>query len=104
MDVRPTPEQELLRRTIREFAEREIRPNIMAWDEAQHFPLELLPKLAAATEALRGGVARVQVRRIERARQGAASGHGRAEAGSFLVGEGDDHLGTAVRSFIANTS
>ena len=47
MNLRPTAEQELLRRTVREFAETEIRPHVMAWDEAQHFPSELLPKLAA---------------------------------------------------------
>jgi alkylation response protein AidB-like acyl-CoA dehydrogenase len=39
-------EQELLRRSIREFAETEIRPHVMTWDNAQHFPTELLPKLA----------------------------------------------------------
>jgi alkylation response protein AidB-like acyl-CoA dehydrogenase len=47
MDLRPTPEHELLRRTVREFAEAEIRPHVMAWDEAQAFPLSLVPKLAA---------------------------------------------------------
>jgi len=47
MDVRPTAEQDLLRSTIREFAEREIRPHVMAWDEAQAFPPELVPKMAA---------------------------------------------------------
>ncbi len=47
MDFRPTEEQELLRRTVREFAESEIRPHVMEWDEAQHFSEELLPKLAA---------------------------------------------------------
>jgi alkylation response protein AidB-like acyl-CoA dehydrogenase len=47
MNLRPTAEQELLRRTVREFAEAEIRPHVMVWDEAQHFPTELLPKLAA---------------------------------------------------------
>jgi alkylation response protein AidB-like acyl-CoA dehydrogenase len=39
-------EQRLLRKSVREFAERELRPHVMAWDEAQHFPQELLPKLA----------------------------------------------------------
>jgi len=39
-------EQGLLRRSIREFAEAEIRPRVMEWDNAQHFPVELLPKLA----------------------------------------------------------
>jgi len=47
MDFRPSDEQELLRRTVREFAEAEIRPHVMEWDEAQHFPMDLLPKLAA---------------------------------------------------------
>src|SRR6476619_7471993 len=46
MDFRPTDEQEILRRTVREFAEAEMRPHVMEWDEAQHFPMELLPKLA----------------------------------------------------------
>jgi alkylation response protein AidB-like acyl-CoA dehydrogenase len=46
VDFRPTEEQAILRRTVREFAEAEIRPHIMEWDEAQHFPMDLLPKLA----------------------------------------------------------
>ena len=46
MDFRPTDEQDLLRRTVREFAEAEIRPHVMEWDEAQHFPMDLLPRLA----------------------------------------------------------
>ena len=47
MDLRLTPDQDLLRRSIREFAETEIRPHVMEWDESQHFPSELRPKLAA---------------------------------------------------------
>jgi alkylation response protein AidB-like acyl-CoA dehydrogenase len=47
MDFRPTDQHELLRRTVREFAEGEIRPHVMTWDEAQHFPSELVPRLAA---------------------------------------------------------
>ncbi|OFW05919.1 MAG: acyl-CoA dehydrogenase [Acidobacteria bacterium RIFCSPLOWO2_02_FULL_68_18] len=47
MDLRFTEDQELLRRAVREFAESEIRPHVRGWDEAQHFPPELLPKLAA---------------------------------------------------------
>jgi alkylation response protein AidB-like acyl-CoA dehydrogenase len=46
MDFRPTEEQALLRRTVREFAETEMRPHVREWDEAQHFPSELVPKLA----------------------------------------------------------
>lgn len=47
MDLRPTGDQELLRRTIREFAEAEIRPHVRAWDAAQAFPADLVSKLAA---------------------------------------------------------
>src|SRR5215208_8273022 len=47
MDFRPTEEQALLRRTVREFAETEMRPHVREWDERQHFPTELVPKLAA---------------------------------------------------------
>ena len=47
MDFRLSDEQELLRRTVREFAEAEIRPHVMEWDEAQAFSMDLVPKLAA---------------------------------------------------------
>src|SRR5215210_3600194 len=47
MDLRPSEEQASLRRTVREFAEAEMRPHVMEWDEAQQFPMDLLPKLAA---------------------------------------------------------
>ncbi|MBM3820639.1 MAG: acyl-CoA dehydrogenase [Acidimicrobiia bacterium] len=46
MDFRPTGDEELLRRSVREFAEREIRPYVREWDEAQEFPSGLIPKLA----------------------------------------------------------
>ena len=47
MDFQFTEEQEEVRRSIREFAESEIRPHVMEWDESQHFPHEILPKLAS---------------------------------------------------------
>ena len=47
MNVTLTDEQELLRRSVREFAESELRPHVMEWDEAQDFPRELLGKFAA---------------------------------------------------------
>ena len=47
MDFRPTEEQRLLRRSVREFAETEMRPHVREWDECQHFPAELMPKLAS---------------------------------------------------------
>ena len=47
MDFRLSDEQELLRRSVREFAEIEIRPHVREWDEAQQFPVTLVPRLAA---------------------------------------------------------
>ena len=47
MDVRLTDQQALLRQSVREFAEHEIRPHVREWDERQHFPRELLPSLGA---------------------------------------------------------
>ena len=46
MDFRLSEDQDLLRRSIREFAETEIRPHVREWDEAQHFPSEVMPALA----------------------------------------------------------
>ncbi|HET9702432.1 MAG TPA: acyl-CoA dehydrogenase family protein [Vicinamibacterales bacterium] len=46
MDFALSDDQHLLRRSVREFAETEIRPYVRQWDEAQHFPRELLAKLA----------------------------------------------------------
>ena len=40
-----TEEQEQLRREIRDFAAREIAPNVMKWDEASEFPLDVVKKL-----------------------------------------------------------
>lgn len=40
-----TEEQEAIRRTVREFAEAEIRPHAPQWDETQHFPRDLFPKM-----------------------------------------------------------
>ncbi len=47
MDLRLSEEQQLLRRTIRDFSEAEIRPHVMAWDEAQAFPAELWRRMAS---------------------------------------------------------
>ena len=41
-----TEEQFQMKMSVREFAEAEIAPHVMEWDESQHFPVELLPKLA----------------------------------------------------------
>jgi alkylation response protein AidB-like acyl-CoA dehydrogenase len=37
--------QSMIAKSIKEFAEKEIRPNIMLWDEAQIFPIDLFKKL-----------------------------------------------------------
>src|SRR5271167_605403 len=40
-----TEDQEHLRREIREFAAREIAPNVMKWDEASEFPADVVKQL-----------------------------------------------------------
>lgn len=40
-------QHELLRRSIHDFAEAEVRPNARAWDREERFPQEIVPKLAA---------------------------------------------------------
>src|SRR5690606_30737891 len=37
--------QKMIAESIRDFAEQHIRPNIMEWDEKQHFPVDLFKKL-----------------------------------------------------------
>jgi len=46
VDFTYTDEQNQLRRSVREFAEGEILPHVMEWDEVSHFPIEIMPKLA----------------------------------------------------------
>jgi alkylation response protein AidB-like acyl-CoA dehydrogenase len=47
VDFAFTEDQELLRRSVREFAESEIGPHVMKFDEAQEFPLEIVKKAGA---------------------------------------------------------
>jgi alkylation response protein AidB-like acyl-CoA dehydrogenase len=47
MQIDLSDEQQLLRRSIREFAEAELKPHVREWDEAQGFPRELLDRCAA---------------------------------------------------------
>jgi alkylation response protein AidB-like acyl-CoA dehydrogenase len=44
MEFEYTPEQVQLRKTVREFAEAEIGPHVLEWDEDQVFPLEAIKK------------------------------------------------------------
>ncbi len=46
MNFELNEEQLQIKYSVREFAESEIKPNVMEWDETQHFPEELRPKLA----------------------------------------------------------
>jgi alkylation response protein AidB-like acyl-CoA dehydrogenase len=45
VDYQFSEEQQQLRRSVREFAEREILPHVMEWDEVSHFPLETVKEL-----------------------------------------------------------
>jgi alkylation response protein AidB-like acyl-CoA dehydrogenase len=45
MDFQFTEEQEQLRRSVRQFAESEIRPHVMEWDEKSEFPLATIKEL-----------------------------------------------------------
>ncbi len=45
MDFSLTDEQDQIKQMVRDFAEAEIKPNVMEWDEAQHFPVDVMRKL-----------------------------------------------------------
>ena len=45
MDFQFNEEQQQLKKSVREFAEREIRPHVMLWDEAGEFPLATVKEL-----------------------------------------------------------
>ncbi len=46
MNFELNEEQQQIKASVREFAESEIKPHVMEWDEAQRLPEELRPKLA----------------------------------------------------------
>ena len=46
MNFELNEEQQQIKMSVREFAESEILPHVMEWDETQHFPEELRPQLA----------------------------------------------------------
>ncbi|MGZ4826943.1 MAG: acyl-CoA dehydrogenase [Terriglobales bacterium] len=45
MDFQLNDEQLQLQKSVREFADREIRPHVMEWDEESRFPLETIKEL-----------------------------------------------------------
>jgi alkylation response protein AidB-like acyl-CoA dehydrogenase len=46
VDFSFSEQHDILRKSVREFCEREVRPHARAWDEEERFPSELVPKLA----------------------------------------------------------
>ena len=40
-----TENQDLIRKMVSDFAEKNIRQQLMEWDEAQHFPIEIFKQL-----------------------------------------------------------
>ena len=45
MNFEYTENQKMIAQTVRDFAEKNIRPYVMEWDETQHFPVETLKAL-----------------------------------------------------------
>src|SRR6202034_4842167 len=45
LDFQLNEEQLHLKKSVREFAEREITPNVMKWDESGEFPLSTIKEL-----------------------------------------------------------
>lgn len=45
MDFSPTENQKMITQMVRDFADKEIRPKMMEWDENQTFPRELFKKM-----------------------------------------------------------
>jgi alkylation response protein AidB-like acyl-CoA dehydrogenase len=46
LDFTYSEQHTLLRQSVRDFCEREIRPHCREWDESERFPLEIVPRLA----------------------------------------------------------
>ena len=45
MEFKPTENQEMIAQTVRNFADKHIRPKMMEWDESQEFPTEVFKKM-----------------------------------------------------------
>lgn len=44
MEFSTTESQTMIAQAVRDLCDRELRPHVMEWDEAQHFPMELFKK------------------------------------------------------------
>jgi alkylation response protein AidB-like acyl-CoA dehydrogenase len=45
MNFNPSENQAMIAQMVRDFAEKEVRPYLMDWDEAQHFPIDTFKKM-----------------------------------------------------------
>lgn len=45
MNFTETENTKLIKQSVRDFAEKEIRPHVMDWDESQTFPIDLMKKM-----------------------------------------------------------
>jgi alkylation response protein AidB-like acyl-CoA dehydrogenase len=45
MEFTPTENQQMIAQTVKDFAEKHIRPNVMQWDESQEFPVNVFKKM-----------------------------------------------------------
>lgn len=45
MNFQPSENQQLIAQTVRNFADKHIRPRLMEWDEKQEFPIDIFRKL-----------------------------------------------------------
>src|ERR1700744_6277164 len=45
LDFSTSENQEMVKQMAKDFAEKYIRPHVMEWDEAQHFPIDLFKQL-----------------------------------------------------------
>ena len=62
MDFQLNDEQLQLKKMVRDFAQREIAPNVMTWDEASEFPLATVKELGKL--GLLGTIFPTRVRRL----------------------------------------
>ena len=45
MDFEINENQQMIAQMVRDFAEKEIRPNINQWDHEEHFPVDVMKKM-----------------------------------------------------------
>jgi len=116
MDFTPAPEQELTRKQVREFAEREIKPVAPAFDASGEFPRETVAKMAglgllgmlAPTEFEGGGLDAVsyaiaveEVARVDGAHGLIMAAHNSLCTGNILIAGSKDQKARYVPDLAA---